>query len=517
MERPVAKIDASASDAVDVLVVGAGPVGLMAALELKRYGMAVRIVDCAPKPTDKSKALVVWSRTLEHLQRAGIADRFVQAGHPVKRALLTHKSETLAEIPLDTMESPFPFALMLPQSETERLLAERLAELGVTVERPLTLTKFQAHTTDVDCSLRHADGRAEQVRTTWLLGADGTHSTVRHQLGVAFEGDTLPSDWLLADVHLQGNIADGIDIHLHEDGVLVTFPISSGRYRVIANVTLPPEVTAQMRADGATLREPMLDDVRALLARRDRRVMVSDPVWLAYFHINERIVPSFVHGHVLLAGDAAHIHSPAGGQGMNTGMQDSVNLAWKLAILHSGAARADILLPSYDQERLAVGHSVLRNAGVLTRIATVRSHPLQWVRNVLLHLVMGQGAADRAFAENLSELALAYPKSPLTAAASHTLSPGAGERAPLRHHDATFRRPVSSGDQPRFTLFAEGGEAGELLGRFPLLLEASLQPPFSPDGIWLVRPDGYVSVATRSLPDVEKFLRNLNGTEQPSR
>ena len=232
-----------------VLVVGAGPVGLTMAAELARYRVPVRIIDQAPAPTDKSKALGVWSRTLELLDRAGCAEAFVRAGLKSSAATIRSGSERIAHIRFDSVASPFQFLLMLPQSETERLMGERLRSLGITIERSVELTGFDDLGQGVSCAIRHADGREETIEASWLIGCDGAHSLVRHKLGMAFEGDTLATNFILADVHVAGfdEAPDELVIVWHEDGSVVFFPISAGRYRVIADVGGEPPARAEPR------------------------------------------------------------------------------------------------------------------------------------------------------------------------------------------------------------------------------------------------------------------------------
>jgi 2-polyprenyl-6-methoxyphenol hydroxylase-like FAD-dependent oxidoreductase len=189
---------------IDILVAGAGPVGLTMAAELARYGLSVRIADKSPARTDKSKALVVWSRTLELLDCAGAAAAFLSAGYRVSAVNIVAGSNVVGHFTLDGVPTPHPYALMLPQSETERLLEEHLSGLGVRVERTVELTKFVEGGDRVVSTLRRADGSEETVESSWLIGCDGPHSLVRHQLGLEFHGDTLVSDWILADVNLDG-------------------------------------------------------------------------------------------------------------------------------------------------------------------------------------------------------------------------------------------------------------------------------------------------------------------------
>lgn len=470
-----------------VLVVGAGPVGLTMAAELARYGVPVRIVDKASRRTDRSKALVLWSRSLELIDRTGCGASFVEAGLKVRAANIVAGGRPIAHFRLDAVDTPHPYALMLAQSETERLMEEHLEACGVQVERQVELTRLVQATDVVTTTLRHADGCEESLDVDWLVGCDGAHSTVRHELGMQFEGNTLPSDWMLADLHLGGFHAkpDEINTYWHSDGVLAIFPISAGRYRVIADVG--------ESNGGAPAADPTLEEVQAILDRRGPgNVVASAPVWLASFRINERKVADYRSGRVFLAGDAAHIHSPAGGQGMNTGMQDAFNLAWKLALVHRGSAGA-ALLESYSIERSAVGRQVLADAGRLTALAIMRNGVAQSIRNHVAALLFGLAPARRLMANKLTELSIGYPRSPLTLPGPHDhRGPAPGERAPVKDAGA----PVGAGDTPRFALFAHAdADAAACIARHRDLLEPTVRAPFAEDGIWLVRPDGYVAMA----------------------
>src|SRR5580704_10439016 len=233
-----------------VLVVGAGPVGMTAASELARFGVSVRIVDKVAARTDKSKALVLWSRTLELLDRGpGGAAPFIEAGfkaHAVN--LVAGDGQVKAHVRMDSVKSPYPYGLMLPQSDTERLLEERLAGLGVTVERQTEVLGFTTKEAGVEAKLRRADGQEESVVAEWLIGCDGAHSTVRHALAVPFSGETMNSDWMLADVHMSGYPFpdDEASVYWHRDGAFVIFPISPGRYRVLADL---PATSGPMTPD----------------------------------------------------------------------------------------------------------------------------------------------------------------------------------------------------------------------------------------------------------------------------
>ena len=488
-----------------VLVVGAGPVGLTMAAELARYGVPVRIVDKAAGRTDKSKALVLWSRTLELLDRGACTGAFVAAGLKVDAANIIAGSRRIGRVGFAGVDSPYPYALMLPQSETERLLEAHLGTLGVSVERQVEMIGFNDTGTGVTTSLRHSNGAEETLQSEWLIGCDGAHSTVRRALGLSFLGETLQSDWILADIHLAGMPfpLSEMATFLHQDGVLVVFPILPGRYRIIADIG---------RSEGAHPADPTLDQVQAVVDRRGPGgLLVSDPVWLSAFRINERKVGDYRSGRVFVAGDAAHVHSPAGGQGMNTGMHDACNLAWKLALVCRGTCPADTLLDSYSVERSAVGAQVLANAGRLTALGVMKNHAAQMVRNVVGTVLLGLAPVRRAMADTLTEVSVGYAHSLLNGPAVHGVGgPAPGERVP----PVGGQVPVGAGDAPRFAVFAAPDVAAtRLLQDHRDLLEPAVRPPLRDDGIWLVRPDGYAAmVAERGRwAEVGAYLDRIAG------
>jgi len=417
----------SAPSAIDCLIVGAGPIGLTLAVELQRFGLACRIIDQNAAPTDKSKALVVWPRTLELLDRAGLSGNFTAAGMWAHGARMFVGDKQIAHVQIHTPDSAFPGPLMIPQNETERLLNETLERRGLRVERSVTLVKCVDNGDSVTSTLRHADGREEIVTSAWLGGCDGSHSTVRKQLGIEFVGDFEPNDWLLGDAYLDGPIAaDEISAFWHSDGVAIFFPIAPGRFRVIADMGLAPNTNKPA--------DPTLTQIQAIVDRRAPvGLRLHDPFWLAGFRIHERKVNEYGRGRAFLCGDAAHIHSPAGGQGMNTGMHDAFNLAWKLALVHHGLAPRSPLLDSYTKERGAVGDMVLHNAGLFTRVAMIRNPALQFLRNHLIEFATKFTAVQQRAIANLTELAVHYPDSPLNAEDPGLAWPGdlkAGDRLP---------------------------------------------------------------------------------------
>ena len=491
---------------LQVLIVGAGPVGLTMAAELARYGVSVRIVDKAAQRTDKSKAIVLWSRTLELLDRADCTGDFVAAGHKVDAANIIADGRLLGHVDFTDVVSSYPYALMLPQSDTERLLEEHLGRLGVKPERRTEVSSFKQNGDGVTAVLRNADGQEEVVETDWLIGCDGAHSVVRHGLGLSFLGDTLQSDWILADLHLSGYPLPVTEMatYWHEDGVLLMIPMSATRFRIIADIGLS-------KAGPAV--DPTLAQVQAIIDHRGPGAMVaSDPIWLSGFRINERKVSDYRSGRVFVAGDAAHVHSPAGGQGMNTGMQDAINLAWKLALVCHGRS-AETLLDSYSIERSAVGDQVLKAAGRLTMVATMRNHTAQAVRNLFGRLLLGLAPVRRAMVDTMSETSIGYDDSPLNGLGSHHNGiPAPGRRLP----PIAGEMPAGSGATPRFVLFAaDSSKVSSLVRKFPDLIDSAIRPPLDPGAIVLVRPDGYVACVAKadSVDVVGDYLKAIGVAE----
>ncbi|HSI41303.1 MAG TPA: FAD-dependent monooxygenase [Xanthobacteraceae bacterium] len=486
-----------------VLIVGAGPVGLTLALELARYQIPVRLVDKMTGRSDTSRAVALWSRTLELLDRAGATGDLLAIGNKVSVANILSGGRLIARVGLDDVPSPYPFVLMVPQCDTEAVLQRHLDGFGVKPELGAELIDFTQDDTGVAARLRSADGAERTERFGWLIGCDGAHSTVRHTLGFAFDGDTLANDWTLGDFHMTGSAfpLSELATYWHEDGVIVFFPMGSGRYRLIAN--LGPST-------GATPVVPTLEQFQALVDQRGPGGLVlTDAVWTTAFRINERQVADYRSGRVFLAGDSAHVHSPAGGQGMNTGMQDACNLAWKLALAGRGIATAPVLLDSYSLERQAVGAAVIQAAGRLTMAATLQNPVAQHLRDLVAHFVMGIAPVRRAMAQSMTEISVGYPNSPLNGPAS------AGERV----RPVAGEVPYGSGDTPRFSLLAAPGAAQDIAALYPHLVAFVPQPAAPHGGLRLVRPDGYLaaSVTGERRDDIVAYLDAIAGEPTPGR
>lgn len=468
-----------------VLVAGAGPVGLTMALELARYGVPVRIVDKIPEASHTSRAVAVWPRTLELLDRSGATADLLPRGNKVAAANILSRGRLVASLKLDQIPSPYPFVLMAPQYETEAVLRRHLATHGVAPEFGVELLDFDQNAGEVSARLRSANGAESVERFDWLVACDGAHSMARHRLGLAFDGDAMGLDWTQGDFHLSGYPfpSSQMAIFWHEDGPLLFFPMAPDRARVITSL------------GASTGEQPVALEREAFQKLVDIRgpggVTLTDAVWTSAFRINERQVQSYRSGRVFLAGDAAHVHSPAGGQGMNTGIQDAVNLAWKLALASRGAAAAPALLDSYDAERRPVGAEVIAASGRMTRIGTLGDHKLQHFRNFVAHVLMGLPPVQRAVAGLMAEVSIGYPDSPLNGPCRGPAPAGSRVRPVLAE------TPFGAGDAPRFSLCGGAG-AAELVSRFPSQLEARRSLPEYDGLIALVRPDGYLAA---SIPD----------------
>ena len=406
---------------VDVLIVGAGPTGLTLAIQLARFGVSYRIIDQSPAPSDKSKALAIQSRTVELFATMGIADAAIREGLQAHAFALHTDKTLLGQVRFtDEVDTPYPYILLLPQDDTERLLLGRLTSLGGNVERTVRLTAFTQDASGVRATLRDAGGGEETISCRWLVGCDGAHSTVRHGLQLQFEGSAYQNTYWLTDLHVHWSLAhDEVHGFLGEHSSLFAFPIpEANRYRLIA------------QQDGATGGDPTLADLQELMdALGPAGTVLSDPVWLTTFHLHHRKVDRYGVGNAFVAGDAAHIHSPAGGQGMNTGIQDVDNLAWKLALVAHGKA-GTALLESYDAERNPVAARVLRQTDLMFRAITSQAPTLRALRNRLVPRLMSRRAFARMMQRSIGELNIRYRASPIVAEEGQRGGPHAGTRAP---------------------------------------------------------------------------------------
>ncbi len=387
-----------------VLVVGAGPTGLTLAVQLLARGIPTRIIDKGDGPALQSRALGIHARTLELLDTMGLADAFIERGHRVSHLRMYAGARRLLNLDLARNGSRYGFVLHLPQRETEALLRARVQELGGTIEQGVELLGVAERGDAVEARLRDGAGHEVDVSAGYLVGCDGAHSRVRHELGLSFDGQPYPQDWLLADVALDGaGSDDAVHAFFSPKGLpVVCIPMGGHRWRAGHGQRGRP------RRPG-----PTFDEIRDLVGQRAPwPVEVSDPAWLASFRCQLRSTTTYRRGRVLLAGDAAHIHSPAGGQGMNTGMMDAGNLAWKLALVAEGRA-SEGLLDSYGQERVPVASGVLELTDKLVGLLTMRNPLKRAVRDTVVPLITSMPTVQRGAARRLSQMSVAYPAGPL--------------------------------------------------------------------------------------------------------
>ena len=388
----------------DVLICGAGPVGLSLAAQLQRMGVSCQLVDKNRSRSDKSKALVVWGRSLELLDTCMDANSFLEHGRPVRKAKFYEEGVQFAEIEFATNDSEFGTGVLIPQSLTEQILEDHLSDCGGEVQRATELLSFVQSSDDVTCVLADAEGRQRTVVANYLVGCDGAHSVVRHGLELEFPGRKDGLRWVLADVELSGDVPESDVASLwSRSGILLLFHFSENVWRVVAEEPLGNPDSPR--------RDPTLPEIQQYLSERGAvGVKASNPTWLAEFRVNERKVEDYSVGRVFVAGDAAHVHSPAGGQGMNTGIQDACNLAWKIAWKIRGVGN-NKLLDSYSNERSEVGAMVVRATSHMTRLATTESRVLQSVRNAVAKIALHFDWVQDKIRQNLAEYTVAYRSS----------------------------------------------------------------------------------------------------------
>jgi len=419
------------SDPLDVLVVGAGPTGLTLAAQLQAFGATVRIVDRQLDRVQESRALAVQPRTLEVLRGLGVAQELIERGNDAVWIQL-HADGRVVRIRLFSLgldDTAYPFLLFVSQAETEEVLNDHLATGGTLVERGVELVGFHADPDAVACTLGHRDGRTEQVRTRYLVGCDGPRSTVRRAAGIPFKGGAYPQTFALADLEADGLDRDAAHAFIGQPGILLFFPL--GRPASWRMLAMHPSL--QGRREPA---QPLLVELQALAdAFTGGSVRLRDPVWRTYFGLQHRHATRYRDGRVFLAGDAAHVHSPAGAQGMNTGIQDAWNLGWKLALVSRGIAD-QTLVDSYDAERRPVGGFVVRFTDRAFSAATSTNSLLRAFRTQLVPRMLPLGLRfDRAVAygfRTISQLNISYRHSPAVQEGHPPLrrGPRAGDRLP---------------------------------------------------------------------------------------
>jgi 2-polyprenyl-6-methoxyphenol hydroxylase-like FAD-dependent oxidoreductase len=508
-----------------VLVVGAGPTGLVLAADLLARGVSTRIIDKGDGVNLETRAIGVHARALEVLDLMGLAERFVEHGQIVRWWCFYADGKPRLSLDLSRNGTRFGFMLDIPQHQTECLLRARVAELGGVIEQRAELTGLTDEAARVTARVRDARGQTRVITAGYVVGCDGAHSRVRHELGLRFQGHPYPQAWLLADVRLDwGRPEDVVHAFFRADGLpLVCFPMRDHSWRLVVPF-------AGDRVPGA----PDIGEIQQLVDQRaPGRVVVSDPTWLASFNCHRRSTNVYRRGHVLLAGDAVHIHTPAGGQGMNTGITDAHNLGWKLALVTAGRSPAQ-LLDTYGREREPVAAQVLGLTHALVRFGTV-THPVQRaLRDAIVPAAARIGPIHRRAVRRWTQVHVSYPASSLTWPDRGRGRPRPGQRAP------DIKVLSRYGPRRLFTVLRRGRHVMVVAGADPdsALASPVLEPyrdlfevvargsgharafrSSRAGSVFLVRPDGYI--AARGRPDrletVLGYLRELSGETEISR
>ncbi|MEU7282802.1 FAD-dependent oxidoreductase [Streptomyces sp. NPDC045431] len=461
----------------DVIVVGAGPTGLLLAGDLAAAGLEVALVERRPHETSNlARAFAVHARTLELLDARDLADELVKRGTPLTRMNLFSK----LSLDLSRLRSRFPFVLITPQYEVEQLLERRAASAGVHFRYETELRGLRQDADSVTVEVTGPDGAPGELHARYLVGADGVRSAVRDGLGVPFPGESVIRSVVLADVRLTEEPGSALTASGTPDAFAFVVPFGDGWYRV----------GGWSRHRQSPDSEPVdFDEIRTLTRTAlGTDFGMHDPRWLSRFHSDERQVPEYRKGRVFLAGDAAHVHSPAGGQGMNTGLQDAANLSWKLAaVLRGEAPEPEALLDSYHDERHPVGTTVLRSSGALIRLAMVHTAPTLAARALGTGLLNRFPPAAAKAMRMISGIGIAYG----AGRGAHRLT---GRRAPdLALTEGRLYELLREG---AFVLVApRGGAAAPDVPAAPgRVIRASWTNAARRDTL-LIRPDGYIAWA----------------------
>jgi 2-polyprenyl-6-methoxyphenol hydroxylase-like FAD-dependent oxidoreductase len=403
-----------------ILIVGAGPTGLSLALFLHELGLPFRIIDRNKQISPYSRALYLQPRTLEIFEMLNCAQAFTKSGRQVKTIDYWIEAKRVAQMSYADLNTDYPYLLLMPQNEIEAILIQELKKRKIKIERGKELVSLYTGGSEIAAVLADSTGEQEEVHPAYLIGCDGAHSTVRHQCGFSFDGKQYPEMSSLADVYVESSYAcDSMSIHLSKsEGAVAIFPFKEpGKVRLV--VTNPAGAIANSPYIGSGQNTFMHTDLTSekmqdyLNEKGLHDIRITSAEWLSNFHIHKRISSQWRRGNIFVAGDAAHIHSPLGGQGMNTGIQDSWNLAWKLYMSVRYSA-APALLGTYEKERHYVGTQVLTISDRITKMAELQPSWLIGIRNWFFKRVIARPSILQAIAYRLSQLAFCYPSTACT-------------------------------------------------------------------------------------------------------
>ncbi|KAI0437839.1 FAD binding domain-containing protein [Xylaria telfairii] len=413
---------------VDVLIVGGGPTGMTLALELAAQGISFRIIDKATERSPYSRALVVQPRTLELFNRHGASniEELIAAGKTASRASICVSAKKLADVNVDDVKllgTKFPSTMTITQFETEKWLDKTLAKHGIRVEMGVEAKNITQDAEGVTVMISSKDGGEEEVRAKYVVGADGAHSSVRHASNLTFEGDAYPQEFICADTYMESKMPGGQAYMCLGNGALIVLPLKGGMVRLVVS-----------RPGQDNTCDPKLEDFEEFLQEIfPGGGSLHDPTWVTRFRLHHRGVNNYRDGRLLVAGDAAHIHSPAGGQGMNTGIQDAINLGWKLAAVLRGE-KPDSFLDSYHNERHRVGQYLLASTDKAFTYVTSTNPIYLFLRNLILPWIIPLVATNKSRIlrqfQFISQLRIRYRRSDIVGTANGFYGPiKGGDRA----------------------------------------------------------------------------------------
>ncbi|HUY78346.1 MAG TPA: FAD-dependent monooxygenase [Ktedonobacterales bacterium] len=506
----------------DALIVGAGPTGLMMASQLLRWGVQPRIVEANAGPSIHTKALGVQARSMEIYRQMGLSEEALSRGVPARAATLFVEGAPIGRVPLGEIGaglSAFPYLFVLGQDQNERILGDFVRAHGGMIEWSTRLEEFHETANGFRVSLSHA-GERESTEIRYLIGADGGHSEVRHGLGISFEGDTYEHRFFVADLQVEGEAVEG-ELNLFLSNayyILAMFPMPGPRHFRLVGAY--PDALEN-------LDEPTFEDLRPhLQALVGDQLRFGDVTWFASYRVHHRVAQTFSMGHAFLLGDAAHIHSPVGGQGMNTGLQDAYNLAWKLALVLRGHA-PETLLATYNEERRPNATTLVNTTDRAFNAIISHGRLMGFTRDWLLPRVVPVALRDpriqRRLFLTISQTAINYRRSRLSVNRVRSRVK-AGDRFPWFTTDGKDVYGEMTGTQ--FTLFVVGdwvaqwdainNLCSDLVKPVLTANHAEYAKSGLTDGLYLVRPDGYVGLTAQSPDEVSAYLADVVGASSAS-
>jgi len=501
----------------DILIIGAGPVGLTMANQCSRYGMSFRIIEKRAKPSKESRALAIHTRTLELLHFLDLGPTFAKKGLPIKKFSIFINNKKEVEIPTNRLESPYSYVLSLDQSDTERILENNLNKKGIRVERKKELISLRENTKGIKAILKSSKGKKEILSPRFVIACDGAHSTVRKQLHLNFEGSQYQTRLILADLDIDwpGKPRKDFQAYMDKNGTCAFIPLRHrGRYRFIATVS-------------KNFNKPTLESIKKIVQSKNiQGIKLSNPIWITPFKIHHRIIPSLRKGNIFLLGDAAHIHSPLGGQGMNIGMQETGNLAWKLKLVLDRSV-SENLLDTFNEERYPIIKTIIRTTDISTKIFFSKNVLLEKLKKIAFSIIDSSKMLKKKINKMLSGVIINYTSSSIVSENWKTKGGiSAGERAlptslPLKKSHFQLFDLLKSEKHTLLIFTPNSNTIKKFTKHFSKLStiynitkiskELTKKYGILKEGIYIIRPDGYVGFRSDFIDEkgCEHYFKTL--------